>query len=88
MEKIFSVYEKIPSHQKDINGIILSPFNTYDDAKSAMTKWGYNNENYYVDVTNKEEIMLYEFMCWLNNEKKLQYTNFGIERIVKKYIKQ
>ena len=88
MKKIFAVYEKKPSHQKEINGIILSPFNTYDEAKEAMIKFGYENENYYVDVSNKDEIKLYEFMCWVNNEKTLWYTTFGIERMVKKYLKQ
>jgi hypothetical protein len=88
MKKIFAVYEKKPSHQKEINGIILSPFNTYDEAKEAMIKFGYGNENYYVDVSNKDEIRLYEFMCWVNNETNLQYTIVGIERMVKKYLKQ
>jgi hypothetical protein len=53
-----------------------------------MIKFGYENENYYVDVSNKDEIKLYEFMCWVNNEKTLRYTTFGIERMVKKYLKQ
>jgi len=88
MEKIFAVYEKNPFHQKEINGVILSPFNTYDDAKEAMIKFGYENENYYVDVVNKDDIKLYEFMCWVNNDKNLQYTTIGIERMVKKYLKQ
>jgi hypothetical protein len=53
MEKIkkeqFAVYEKKPAHQKDVNGIILAPYNTKEEAEKAGTKYGYSGDNYYVD---------------------------------------
>jgi hypothetical protein len=45
----FAVYEKEPRHGKDKNGVILSPFNTREDAEIAGKKYGYYGDNYYVD---------------------------------------
>jgi hypothetical protein len=47
--KEFAVYEKIPRHGKEENGIILAPFRSKEDAEEAMIKYGYNNDNYYID---------------------------------------
>ena len=45
----YAVYEKVPAHGKDVNGIILAPFNSEKEAQLAREKYGYNNDNYYVD---------------------------------------
>jgi len=45
----FAVYEKEPVHGKDKNGVILSPYNTKEDAETASKKYGYHGDNYYVD---------------------------------------
>ncbi len=45
----FAVYEKKPFHGKEENGVILAPFNTKHDAEQARLRFGYNNDNYYVD---------------------------------------
>lgn len=45
----FAVYEKEPMHGKDKNGVILAPYNTKEEAEQARVKYGYDNDNYYVD---------------------------------------
>lgn len=46
----YAVYEKEPAHGKDVNGIILAPYNTKEDAEEARKKYGYTSENYFVDI--------------------------------------
>lgn len=46
----FAVYEKEPAHGKDKNGVILAPYNTKEEAETAKKRYGYDNDNYYVDV--------------------------------------
>jgi len=53
-KKQYAVYEKIPQHGKDPNGIILAPFNNMEEAQIAREKYGYNTENYYIDILNYE----------------------------------
>jgi hypothetical protein len=48
-KKQFAVYEKTPAHGKEENGVILSPFNTKEEAEHAMKMYGYDTDNYYVD---------------------------------------
>lgn len=50
MKNLYAVYEKVPAHQNEINGIILGPFKTEDAARLAAEKYGYNNDNYYIDL--------------------------------------
>lgn len=38
----YAVYEKVPAHGKDVNGIILAPFNSKEEAEEARQKY----ENY------------------------------------------
>lgn len=45
----FAVYEKEPAHQNEKNGVILEPFNTKEEAEQARVKYGYGDNNYYVD---------------------------------------
>jgi hypothetical protein len=45
----YAVYEKVPAHGGQINGVILAPFNTEKEAQDAGEKYGYNTDNYYVD---------------------------------------
>lgn len=45
----YAVYEKEPAHGSEVNGVILAPFDTKEDAEQAKTKYGYNTDNYYVD---------------------------------------
>ena len=46
----FAIYEKIPRHGKEPNGLILGPFDTEDLAKEAGEKWGYSGDNYFIDL--------------------------------------
>ena len=46
----FAVYEREPSHGKDKDGVILAPYNTKEEAETAKKQYGYDNDNYYVDV--------------------------------------
>jgi hypothetical protein len=45
----FAVYEKEPRHGKDKDGVILEPFNTKEEAEQARIKYGYGDDNYYVE---------------------------------------
>lgn len=45
----YAVYEKKPAHGGKQNSIVLGPYNTKEEAEQAMERYGYNNENYYVD---------------------------------------
>lgn len=53
--KQFAVFEKTPAHGSEVNGIILGPFNTEEEAIEEGNKYGYSSDNYYVD-----EIKSYE----------------------------
>jgi hypothetical protein len=48
----YAVYEKEPRRGKDRNGVILAPFNTIKEAEEAKIKYGYGDDNYYVDKVN------------------------------------
>ena len=48
----YAVYEKEPRHGKDRNGVILAPFNTIKEAEESRIKYGYRDDNYYVDIVN------------------------------------
>jgi hypothetical protein len=53
----YSVYEKEPRHQNEKNGVILAPFNTKEEAEETRVKYGYGNDNYYVDkLMNLNEV--------------------------------
>lgn len=45
----YAVYEKVPAHGRDENGIILAPFDSKEEAEKMGKKYGYHGENYYVD---------------------------------------
>ena len=45
----FAVYEKVPAHGSEINGLIFGPFNSKEEAEEARQKYGYSSDNYYVD---------------------------------------
>jgi hypothetical protein len=45
----YAVYEKEPRHGKDKNGVILAPFNSKEEAEEARVKYGYGDDNYYID---------------------------------------
>jgi len=45
----YAVYEKVPAHGSEENGIILGPFNSEEDAQQARKKYGYSSSNYFVD---------------------------------------
>jgi len=47
--QFFAVYEREPAHGATPNGVILAPYNTKEEAEEARVRYGYNNENYYVD---------------------------------------
>lgn len=45
----FAIYEREPVHGKEKNGVILAPYDNKEEAEQARIKYGYNNDNYYVD---------------------------------------
>lgn len=48
-KEYYAVYEKVPAHGREANGIILAPYNSIEDAQAGREKYGYNTDNYYVD---------------------------------------
>jgi|688.fasta_scaffold1179945_2 hypothetical protein len=56
--QFFAVYEREPAHGATPNGVILSPYNTKEEAEEAKVRYGYNTDNYYVDklIYTKEQI--------------------------------
>ena len=46
----WAVFEKVPAHGSTENSVILSPYNSKEEAESAREKYGYGTDNYYVDV--------------------------------------
>jgi hypothetical protein len=48
-KEYYAVYEKEPRHQNEKNGVILAHYNTKEEAEKARVKYGYGNDNYYVD---------------------------------------
>lgn len=58
MDKIkreqYAVYEKVPAHGNQVNGVILGPYNTEKDAQVAREKYGYTTDNYFVDKLYEE----------------------------------
>jgi hypothetical protein len=45
----YAVYEKTPAHGSILNNVILGPFTSEEEAQNAREKYGYNNDNYYID---------------------------------------
>jgi len=52
----YAVFEKEPAHGSEVNGVILAPFYTKEEAEQARQKYGYGNENYYVDKMKFDEV--------------------------------
>jgi hypothetical protein len=48
-KEYYAVYEKEPRHQNEKNGVILAPYKTKEEAEQARVKYGYGDDNYYVD---------------------------------------
>ena len=53
MIKQYAVFEKVPAHTNKPDSVILAPYKTIEEAKSAMIKYGYNTDNYYIDSYDK-----------------------------------
>lgn len=51
---LYAVYEKSPAHGSKEHNIILAPFKTKEDAEQSRIKYGYNTDNYYVDILKYE----------------------------------
>jgi len=51
---LYAVYEKTPAHGSKEHNVILSPFKTKEDAEQSRIKYGYNSNNYYVDILKYE----------------------------------
>ena len=51
----YAVYEKVPAHGGEVNGIILAPFKSKEEAEQSRQKYGYSSDNYYVDILKYEQ---------------------------------
>ena len=52
--KLYAVYEKSPAHGSKEHNVILAPFKTKEEAEQNRIKYGYNTDNYYVDIFENE----------------------------------
>ena len=48
--KKYAVFEKVPAHGSAENNVILAPYSSKEEAEDAARKYGYNTDNYYVDI--------------------------------------
>jgi hypothetical protein len=71
--KKYAVFEKIPAHTGKPDSVILAPYNTKEEAQNDREKYGYNTDNYYVDVYNSDvEKYLNDI---IKKTKKIPYNN-------------
>ena len=54
IDNLYAVYEKSPAHGSKEHNIILAPFKTKEEAEQSRIKYGYNTDNYYVDIFENE----------------------------------
>jgi hypothetical protein len=55
LDKQYAVFEKVPAHGKDTDGIILGPYKSKEEAELAGQKYGYNTDNYYIKEFTYEQ---------------------------------
>ena len=53
-QELYAVYEKSPAHGSREHNVILAPFKTKKEAEQSRIKYGYNTDNYYVDILKYE----------------------------------
>jgi hypothetical protein len=53
-QELYAVYEKSPAHGSREHNVILAPFKTKKEAEQSRIKYGYNTDNYYVDILKNE----------------------------------
>ena len=53
-DTLYAVYEKSPAHGSKEHNIILAPYKTKEEAEQSRIKYGYNTDNYYVDILKYE----------------------------------
>jgi hypothetical protein len=51
---LYAVYEKTPAHGSKEHNVILAPYKTKEEAEQNRIKYGYNTDNYYVDILKYE----------------------------------
>ncbi len=54
VDNLYAVYEKSPAHGSKEHDVILAPFKTKEEAEQSRIKYGYNTDNYYVDIFENE----------------------------------
>lgn len=50
----YAVFEKVPAHTNKPDSVILAPYNTKEEAQFDRVKYGYDTDNYYVDVYDSD----------------------------------
>jgi len=66
----YAVFEKVPAHTNKPDSVIFGPYNTKEEAQYDREKYGYNTENYYVDVYDVDEYM----RTLIGKTKTIPYT--------------
>jgi hypothetical protein len=46
----YAVYEKVPAHGSEVDGVILAPYKSKEEAEQARHKYGYSSDNYYIGI--------------------------------------
>jgi hypothetical protein len=54
IDTLYAVYEKTPAHGSKEHNVILAPFKTKEEAEQRRIKYGYDTDNYYVDILKYE----------------------------------
>jgi hypothetical protein len=68
----FAVFEKVPAHGSEVNGIILGPFNTKEEAIEKRIEYGYTSDNYYVDKIKTMQYGVSQLNVVLENLKGIR----------------
>lgn len=90
--ELFATYKKTPAHNNKPNSIILAPYKTKADAEEARIKYGYTNDNYYVDIVlllpakfrfdiNRKNLYEYDKPKERTRNRLIQMAEYGMEEI-------
>jgi hypothetical protein len=69
----YAVFEKVPAHSNKPDSVILGPYNTKEEAQGDRVKYGYDTDNYYVDVYDSDVEKYINDL--INKTKKIPYNN-------------
>ena len=69
----YAVFEKVPAHSNKPDSVIFGPYNTKEEAQFDRVKYGYDTDNYYVDVYDSDVEKYINDL--IKKTKKIPYNN-------------